>query len=838
MSFVKNAGQGAASMGGKVVVEELEGVARDGLQKLLGGDDPDQYDIAFAWEKAAGPRGPWSHLRIVSARGTEAMSTLYRYEIIAFARESGAELDPDELVQMRATLRFATTTDPSYRVIHGVIVEAEELGTVPFGTMIRLILAPPLVRAMHRTRCRIFLEKTTRQIIDAVLQGDPELALAKGATVTPDSGDSTSFVTAKEQYTWRITDASRIDDVATRGYCVQYNESDYAFVCRLLEEEGISFHYENGDSTCLLVLSDKDAGRSRLDPFAPLGPGIKGRAVPSMKLGARMRPRKVSLLDYNWKQPTLDMSVAEPALPAGADLVVHEYPGRYTETVAMGKALAAATLDRLEVEASYAVGESSCRALFAGSIFVLEHPQPRYDGEYLVTKMDVRAEQSGVLPPGAATLVPLSGVPYTTTFECARRGKNGATAESRYRPARVTPKPRIQGSQTAFVTSEPSTKGAEIHVGGPPGAEIGCVRVKFHWDTDTARHGKEPTSCWVRVNQVFAGVGEGAVFHPRVGVEVIVDYEEGDPDRPIIVGRVYNGKNRPPGGSPTVSTFKTMTSPGNGKFNELTFDDTAGNEQIKMHTPFNWNSDAGNDRSEKVGMNSASAAGVDRNENTGSNRSTMAGGNNSELVAGNESVAVGSNQNVNIGSNQSISVGANQSLSVTGNQSESITGNRDGKVTGNDTLTVTGTQGIDVTGAQTEKYAATQDIEVTGNQTVKVKAGQTIEAIGPQGLKSAASQKIEAPTQEIKADGLQALKSTTLTVDAGTSATVNTILLSLNGAAFTQVNTAVLVIAGGKISITGGTISINGGKISVKGSPVDIDGGGNVNVKAGLIKLN
>ncbi|KYF59244.1 hypothetical protein BE08_21850 [Sorangium cellulosum] len=95
----------------------------------------------------------------------------------------------------------------------------------------------------------------------------------------------------------------------------------------------------------------------------------------------------------------------------------------------------------------------------------------------------------------------------------------------------------MQGTQTAFVTAEPGAQGAEIHVGGPPGAEIGCVRVKFHWDKDAARHAKEPTSCWVRVNQVFAGVGEGAVFHPRVGVEVIVDFEEGDPDRPIVVGR-------------------------------------------------------------------------------------------------------------------------------------------------------------------------------------------------------------------------------------------------------------------------------------------------------------
>ncbi|MDI1484118.1 type VI secretion system tip protein TssI/VgrG [Polyangium sp. y55x31] len=830
---------------GGAAFEEL--ASRAGAAGLGGGGGAlGGTDLTFAWENAAGPQGPWSHLRVVSVRGTEALSSLYRYEITALAREPAPELDPDELIQARATLRIATTTLPSFRVVHGIVVEAEELGPVPGGMLYRLVLAPPLTRAMHRMRCRIFLEKTTRQIIDAVLQGDPELTLAVGANAQPDGGDDLSFSPAMERYTWRIADASRIDEVATRGYCVQYNESDFAFVCRLLEEEGISFHYENGDGVCLLVLSDNDAGRTRLDPFEPLGPGIVGRAVQSMKLGARMRPRKVSLLDYNWKQPTLDMAVAEPARPASADLVYHEYPGRYTETPAMGKPLAAATLDRLEVEASYAVGESSCRTIAAGSIFALEHPQSRYEGEYLVTKIEVRAEQAGVLPPSVATAMPLSGVPYVVTFECARRGKNGSVAESRFRPARVTPKPRIHGSQTAFVTAEPSTKGAEIHVGGPPGAEIGCVRLKFHWDTDTARHAKEPTSCWVRVNQVFAGVGEGAVFHPRVGVEAIVDFEEGDPDRPIIVGRVYNGKNRPPGGAPTVSTFKTMSSPSSGAFNELTFDDTAGNEQIKMHTPFNWNSDAGNDRTEKVGNNSASTAGVDRNEMTGSNRTTMAGGNNAEVVGGNESVTVGANQNMNVGANQSVSVGANrsvdvganQSVTVAGNHTETVTGNRESTISSNDKLTVTGTQDVHVTGAQTENYGATQDITVAGNQKAQIGGEQTIEVTGPQGLKSGASQKIEAPAQEIKADGTQALKSTVLTVNAAAMATVETTMLTLNGAAFTQINTASLVITAGTITINGGAISINGGTVSVKGSPVDIDGGGAVNVTAGLIKLN
>ncbi|AUX20555.1 hypothetical protein SOCEGT47_010270 [Sorangium cellulosum] len=804
-----------------------------------------EMDFAFAWEGASEEAGPWRHLQVVELRGTEAISSLYRYELVLVAHEPAPAVDPEEIIGTRATLRIATRAEPAYRVVHGIITEAEELGPIYDGMLYRVVLSPPLARSMHRTRCRIFLEKTTRQIIDAVLQGDPSLRRDDGATAEPDTGDPLAFQPAQEVYAWRVTDATRIDDVAARPYCVQYNESDLAFVSRLLEEEGISYHFEHGDGTCVLVLADTDGGRARLAPFAPLGPGVLGREIATMKLGARLRPRKVSLVDYNWKKPALDMSVAASGQQGGEDLVDHEYPGRYPDTPDQGRPLAQAKLDRLTVEASYAVGEGTARVLGAGSVFALDHPASRYDGEYLVTRVESRGEQQGTLPPELAARFALQGVPFTARFECARRGKNGSVAESRFRPARVTPKPRVQGTQTAFVTAEPAAQGAEIHVGGPPGAEIGCVRVKFHWDKDAERLAKEPSSCWVRVSQVFAGVGEGAVFHPRVGVEVIVDFEEGDPDRPIVVGRVYNGQNRPPGGAPTVSTFKTMTSPGGGSHNELRFDDTAGSQQILLHTPMNWNSEVGNDRNEQVASNSGSSVGSNRNESTGANRSTMVGGNNAELIGGNESTTVGANQNVTVGANQTITIAANQTLSVTGNQSasiagnqdEKVTGNRTGDVTGNDKLTVAGTQDVAVTGAQTTAYMATHELSVAASQKITVGAEQTVAATGPQGLRSSASQKIEAPTQEIKADGVQALKSTTLDVDASSTMTVDTSLFQVNGSTL-ELKGGQILIKGGQVVIEDGEIAIKGGKVTVNGSPIEMDGGGMVQVTAGVIKLN
>jgi len=797
-------------------------------------------DFAFAWEGASEAAGPWRHLQVVELRGTEAISSLYRYELVLLSHEPAPEVDPEELIQARATLRIATLSNPGFRVVHGIITEAEELGPIYGGMLYRVVLSPPLARSMHRTRCRIFLEKTTREILDAVLQGDPSIRRDDGAAPEPDGGDESSFRPASELYAWRVADAERIDDVAARPYCVQYNESDLAFVSRLLEEEGISYHFEHGDGLCLLVLTDHDGGRARLDPFMALGPDVSGRNVGSMKLGARLRPKKVSLLDYNWKKPALDMAVATPGAPSTADLVDHEYPGRYPDTPDQGKPLAQAKLDRLAVEASYAVGEGLVRLLGAGSVFALEHQAPRYEGEYLVTRLEVRGEQQGVLPPSVATRFALQGVPFTSRFECARRGKNGSTSESRFRPARETPKPRVQGTQTAFVTAEPSAQGAEIHVGGPPGAEIGCVRVKFHWDKEAGRHAKEPTSCWVRVNQVFAGVGEGAVFHPRVGVEVIVDFEEGDPDRPLVVGRVYNGQNRPPGGAPTVSTFKTMTSPGGGSHNELTFDDTAGSQQIKLHTPHNWNSEVGNDRSEQVGNNSGSTVGVDRNETTGSNRTTMVGSNNAEVVGANETITVGANQTATIGANQTatiganqavtigadqtVTVGANQTLTVVADQTETITGNRKVDITANDDLTVTGTQSVTVVAPQTTTLQATHDLAVTSDQTINVGGAQRTTVTGPQEMTSAALQKLEAPIQTL-ITVLQTLQSTNLEVNAAAMASIQTVLMTLVGSGAIKMEAGQLAITSGPVTITGGDINVTGGNVKIAGGSVGVSGG-------------
>ncbi|WP_437908039.1 type VI secretion system tip protein TssI/VgrG [Sorangium sp. So ce327] len=800
-------------------------------------------DFAFAFESAAGPTGPFSHLRVVAFSGREAISALYRYTLVLYAREPADPVDPDDIVGQRATLRLLTHTEPLVRYVHGVITEAEEIGPVPHGMLYQVTLEPPLVRMAHRTRSRIFHEKTTRQILEAVLLGEPLMSAGDTPFQPGDSLDA-PFAPAAEQFALRVRDLRRITDVSTRPYCVQYNESDFSFLSRLLEEEGLRYHFENSESTCLLVLSDTDGGALRPTPPLRLGPDLLGRALTSIQLGRRLRASKVSHTDYNWKKPVLAMNVDIPSKGAGSDLFESTYPGLYPDAPDQGKPLAGARLGRLQSEARYALLSSTSRVLSAGAVLGVEHPENRYDGEYLATSVDVRGESLGELPPGSP--VALSGVPYSARIECARRGKSGSPAESGFRPARTTPKPRIVGSQTAFVTAEPSTKGAEIHVGGPPGAEIGCVRVKFHWDLEAERHTKEPSSCWLRVSQMFAGAGEGGVWHPRVGTEVVVEFLDGDPDRPMVTGRVYNGKNRPPAsgsGAPTVSTFKSTSSPGGGVHNELSFDDAAGHEQVKLHAGKDYNAEVGHDRSEAITNNSTSSVGVDRAESTGSNRTSSVGLNNTETVGVTESVSIGQIQNVSVGTLQTIGVGVHQSLSVGVSQmvnvgiaqTESIGVARSVTVGVSDSLTVGANQSIHVTGHRGDTVMGTVEENVIGAKTVNI-VGPSVETVtGPRSLT------VTGPMSHTVTGPVSRIGALTMDENVGVNATVSAgVNLTLAGGAQAALSAPVIyVTAAGEVIISGGgaSIKLSGAGVEISGAAVKISGG-SVDVTGGVIKLN
>ena len=801
-------------------------------------------DYSFAWEQADSPNGPWGHLEVLWFRGHEEMSQLYRYDLVVLAKSPSSDIDLQNMIGSRATLRIRTYADPSYRLVHGVIAEAEDLAPVPEGMVYRITLMPPFVRASHRHRSRIFLDKTIRRIVDTVITNDPSYAKVDGMTVEPVDVADPSFSPARDRYTWRTSDTPRLDQANGRPFCVEYMESDYNFVLRLLEDEGVAFHFEHGDGVCLLVLSDRDAGRTKLQPFDPLGINIQGRAVQTVKQGARMRPTRVRLYEYNWRKPALDMGAqAEQPTQPEEELFEDHYPGGYVESPAQGAPLASARVDRLAVEAEYATFHSTCRLLGAGTIFKLDFPKAKYEGEYLVTKIDIYGEQAGAS--SIATTIGLKdellGKPFESRFDCARRGTADGVAESRFRPARSARRPRIQGSQTAFVTTEPTAPGAEINVGGPLGDEIGCVRLRFLWDKEAERLAKEPSSCWIRVSQMFAGAGQGSVFHPRVGVEVIVEFLEGDPDRPIVTGRVYNGQNRPPvksAGAATESTMKTLSSPGGGNFNELYFQDLAGREQIRLEAARNYDMIVDNDRSEHVAHDGESDVGNDRSESTGVNRSTSVGSNNMEIVGMNESVAVGVNQSVSVGVNRTMLVGANHLVQVGADQAVTVSAN--------DSLVVGGVQTITIGAAQITTVGAAQTTTIAAGSSMSVGGASTTTSGGAMSMAAGGAQDLSAPTQAFTAAGTQALQSatTTITAAAMVAATAGAIastaapFVSAEAGGVLSLSGPVTIMSGGTITITGGTVNVDGGSINIKGGSVKVDGGGMIDMGAGLIKLN
>jgi type VI secretion system secreted protein VgrG len=752
-----------------------------------------QDDFVFAWEGGQG----WKHLRVVRFSGEEAMSRLFHYEIHLLTAKGEEEPSPDELIGKRASLRIATLSDPAYKLVHGVITEASDAAEAPEGTIFRVVLEPPLVRARYRRRCRIFLDKTLRQIIETVLRTDSKMTLKSGAMLeAPDGGPT--YKPAQENFTWRLSKGARIDDLKARPYVVQYNESDLDFIARLLEEEGISYHFEHSDDASLLVLSDTDAGRPRVADNDALGPGIAGRDINRFRMGGRLRAKAVKLGEYNWEKPAVD--IGADASDEGSDLAHYEFPGGYVESSELGAPLAQAKLDQLHTEASYATGAGAARVLSAGSIFSLEHPKARYEGEYLVTALRVRGRQEGVVSVVSADD---AKEPFAAELECARRGQGKKTAESRFRPARRTPKPRIFGTQTAFVTAEPSASGAEINIGGP--SSIGCVRVRFHWDIEKARLAKEPSSTWIRVSQPFARGGQGGVWHARVGTEVIVEFEEGDPDRPIVTGRVYNGKNRPPRTAPTHSSLHSLSTPGGGVRNEISFEDTAGSERIYSNAGKDMVVNVGDNRVENVGANAVMNVGGNNLETIGANQTVTVGANDTLTVGGNMTDTIGANQLRVIGGNRSILVGGNETRATGANHANIVGGSLKETVGGNESEVYGATRTTTIAANYTETYGATRDLTVSSQVLQSYGGNQTTLVGGSRNITTGVM--------------IGALVGGNLDTTIGGSETTNVALISLHLAAgpITYQASSLDINAAKKMHIVGLKLALFGIKLSATG---------------------
>ncbi|UFS70708.1 type VI secretion system tip protein VgrG [Geomonas sp. RF6] len=427
-----------------------------------------------------------------------------------------------------------------------------------------------------------------------------------------------------------------------REFCVQYRETHFNFVSRLLEDEGIHYFFEHADGKHKLVLADA--------PQANLPcPGQKGASyqvqqagkdedfITSLEKTQEIRSGKYSLNDFNFRVPNTALSVELPSkykLGPG-EREIYDYPGEYGKKVE-GDRLARFRMEEEEAQITSITGTSSCRAFGTGYRFTLNsfHRREMSGKDFVLTAIEHHASQS--VQSGAE-------FHYRNSFTCI-------PAEVPFRPPRLTPRPTVHGSQTAVVV-------------GPAGEEIytdedGRVKVQFHWD----REGKkdEKSSCWIRVSQLWAGTNWGAIFIPRIGQEVVVDFLEGDPDRPIITGRVYNGINKPPYPLPaekTKSTIKTNSSTGGGGFNEIRFEDKKGSEQLFIQAEKQLDVRVKKDSLEWVGNDRHLIVAKDQLEQVDGDKHLTVKGDQNEKVEGTVSLKVGQDLQQKVGAKQALEAG-------------------------------------------------------------------------------------------------------------------------------------------------------------------------------------
>jgi len=707
----------------------------------------DRNDYFFTFDGAEHPDGPWSLLRVVELRGEESISRPFWFELETVAATD--DVSVRDLVGRDAAIKIRTDTEPAFRIIHGLITGAVELPVrdPAAPARYRVTVSPPSHRITLTRRSSIFLDKTLRQIVEQVLERQ-----GIGAGLTPSqasrpllAGDDVSAYTKpKLTFAWALEDTRRIDDPDAHPYCVQYDESDHDFVARLLEENGISYHYEHADDECCLVLTDFDGGRPEAD--LGVGPHLKNREVFAFSDGARLRPKSVFMSDYDWRNPNLDLGVESPG--GVTDFTHMVDPGRY-RTDAMGAVLAEKREERLDNERSYATAEGHCRALGAGQVVTLEHDLDRFRGSYVITEVRHHGVQRD--------RVTGEDERYRQRLELLR----GAP----YRPPCLTARPRIYGTQTAVVSADPSDPEAEINVGGPH--HLGCVRVRFHWDRDEGRHQQEPTSCWVRVSQFFAGRDHGALWHPRVGDEVVVDFIDGDPDRPIVVGRVYNGTHPAPENAaqrPTYSAIKSNTSPYDGNYNLIAFEDLQGSEEIIIH------------------------AARDLNSNVLRNQSVNIGLHNDIHVKGNQSIVVEANQSLKVDCMRTVTVGISQTFDI-GVQHTVLAGS----------LIFNDAPAIVLNDTNFTQISACNSTIYSGAQTNILSNGIA---------------KVAAPVIKIEGNDVM-VKGDFTEISAGN--------FKLNAGVIEIHGVSVGIAAGGTLKLDGANVDITGGTVNIKGGTVNLN---------------
>jgi len=517
-------------------------------------------------------------LLIRSFSCSERISGLYTVHVaVAVTPENVRAVKGSDLIGKEALISLSQLDDET-RFFHGIIRRLVFTGKDNDFFHFNLEIVPWLWLLTQATDCRIYQEKKVPEIVEQILKdrGCPAF----------------EFNLSKPHTSW--------------DYCVQYRETFYQFIARLLEQEGMFFYFKHAEEKCTLVIADNPAvheccpGNSQYRfEEAGAGEGAHEDMVHHWEVNEQLRPGKFTMRDHHFQIPSHELLVSEPSVIEVGDnhqLEIYDYPGEYSHLfVQPDKRLGevqeegnlAVRRRMLAEEAAYRVvsAASTAKSAISGFTFDLtNHFQRDYNKEYVITSVQHTATQS----PDYVNNSPVEH-PYKNTFHCI-------LSETPFLPGRATPKPTVLGPQTAVVVGP---KGEEIYTD-----KYGRVKVRFFWDRYAK--GDETSSCWIRVSSPWGGKSWGGVAVPRIGQEVIVDFLEGDPDQPIITGRVYNAEQMPPYDLPKqamVSGMKTNSTPGGGGYNEIALDDTKKKEMFRMHAQYDMSTTVEHDDTQTIHNN-------------------------------------------------------------------------------------------------------------------------------------------------------------------------------------------------------------------------------------------
>ena len=580
-------------------------------------------------------------LLLDSFQGVEAISQPFRFSLTMRSSDTG--LDPALIVGASVTVKLALPAGPS-RFFNGIVSRFMHAGGDRSFSSYSAELVPSLwLLTLSRDRA-IYQNKTAADIIKAVLG---EFGVTFDAQLTGTYG--------------------------SREYCVQYDETALEFISRLMEEEGIFYFFTFTDGGHTMVLGDSSAAHIDCVDGAALRyfPDPGGRrmmdTVNQLEYESRLVAQKFEYSDYNYLTPSTAL-LTESAGATGKGKQF-EFPGKHA-VLADGTQRAKVRSEASQVDGAVCRGTSYCYPLSAGRKFTL----------------------SGHSRTALNTALVLRAVTHTASNEQYSNSFEAFAATVPFRPPRLSPLPRVSGSQTALVV-------------GPSGEEIwtdthGRIKVQFHWDRIGVKD--ENSSCWVRVSQSWAGLGWGSLFLPRIGQEVVVSYVDGDPDRPIVTGCVYNAENTTPvtlPGMQTQSTIKSRASKQGTAGNEMRMEDKKDSEEFYFHAQKDMKIEIENDLSTKL----------------------VKGSETHTLEKGDRTVDVQTGKEVH-------KVKGTRELTITGNETHTNKADFSQAVTGNYELKVTGNLVIDVTGSITIKSGTTFAAEAGTSLTSKAGTALTNEA--------------------------------------------------------------------------------------------------------------